>query len=105
MNEVNQTYNLNSYYTSTPKIEKPKHVVAQAPDRIPEYQIFNDQKARKKLAIRKIFPATFLQLVSNTFNKTLLQVVSIIISLIEVSAARTSRSNNLLNMHDQVHQG
>jgi len=50
MNEVNQTYNLNSHYTSTSKVEKPKHVVAQAPDQIPQYSILTDQKARKRLS-------------------------------------------------------
>ena len=50
MNEINQSYNLNSYYTSNTKIEKPKHVVATPPGQIPQYVLYTDQKANKRLS-------------------------------------------------------
>ncbi len=49
MNEIQQTQNLEAYYTSSPKIEKPKHVVAEGPNSIPQYHIYTDREANQKL--------------------------------------------------------
>lgn len=49
MAEINSTYNLNPYYTSTPRVKKPEHVVATPPEKIPEYDIYTDRKANKRL--------------------------------------------------------
>lgn len=49
MNEIYQTQNLNAHYTTTPKIEKPKHVVVNGPENIPTRYIYSDKEANEKL--------------------------------------------------------
>lgn len=50
MNEISQPQNLEAHYTTSAKIEKPKHVVADGPDSIPKYHVYTDREANMKLS-------------------------------------------------------
>ena len=49
MNEINQNQNLNAHYTTAPKVEKPRHVVVEAPENIPTRYVYSAREANKKL--------------------------------------------------------
>ena len=50
MTEISQPQiDLNSHYTTTPKVEIPQHVVVSPPENIPSVHIFNDIDATNRL--------------------------------------------------------
>ena len=49
MSEISETQNLNAYYTTNAKIERPKHVVVSGPDNIPRVHVYNDIDANNRL--------------------------------------------------------
>lgn len=49
MNEINQTENLNAHYSTSTKIVKPKHIVVEGPNNVPQHHIYTDREANIKL--------------------------------------------------------
>jgi len=49
MDEIIQTQNLNAHYSTTPKVVKPKYIVVEGPQNVPEYHIYTDREANIKL--------------------------------------------------------
>ena len=49
MSEINNTQNLNAHYSNNSKVVRPKKVVVEAPNSIPENHLFNDISANKKM--------------------------------------------------------
>ena len=50
MDEITQTQNLNSHYTTVAKVTKPQHVVVNGPDNIPKHHTYTDKEANERLA-------------------------------------------------------
>ena len=49
MEEIKQTQYLNSYYTTSSKVDAPKRVVVSGPDNVPKYHLYTDREANEKL--------------------------------------------------------
>ena len=49
MEEINQTQNLNSHYSTSSKVAKPQRVVVSGPENIPKYHLYTDKEANEKL--------------------------------------------------------
>lgn len=49
MNEIPKAQNLEAHYSTSTKVAKPEHVVAEGPDSIPKYHIYTDNEANQKL--------------------------------------------------------
>ncbi|MCQ2739844.1 MAG: hypothetical protein MJ237_06420 [bacterium] len=50
MNNIDEVQNINSYYSDVAKIKPQQRIVVNAPDNIPQYQLFNDTVANEKLS-------------------------------------------------------
>jgi len=48
MSEVTKNQNLNSYYTTSQKVDKPERIVVNGPESIPNQHVFNDREATLK---------------------------------------------------------
>ena len=49
MDGIQQTQNLEAHYSTSTKVEKPKRVVVEGPDNIPQYHTYTDKEANAKL--------------------------------------------------------
>jgi len=45
---INENQNLNSYYTTLQKVDKPERIVVNGPESIPNQHVFNDREATLK---------------------------------------------------------
>jgi len=49
MDDITTTQNLNAHYTTSPKVVKPKHIVVNGPENVPQYHLYSDKEANAKL--------------------------------------------------------